>query len=374
MDIFDYVRWRGDLTFYNAPPTSIDALILSQLSYLNFNGIVKSKFSSRITLSQAATIFEKDDFENRKKLGVLINPKTVDLLFACAKTKRYANLTLCGFVDTLSPKEEEQFSALTFINSGKKYPFAFCSFRGTDDSIIGWKEDFNLAYKESVKAQKDAHSYLTSAVKALRRYPVYCGGHSKGGNLAVYAGAKLAERLQKRLRGVFNFDGPGFLREVIREKDFYLVFEKTNSYFPQESIVGMLFEHDAKYYTVKSRGKHLQQHDPFNWETDAQEFVLCKDVEKTSIFFNTVFNDWYLRMPEEKRKEVVEVVFTTILSTNAKTYSELAENWGKTGLKILKSFSKFDREIRESAFDTAIQFLKLAGQALPDFLRKSNYV
>ncbi|WP_149553922.1 Mbeg1-like protein [Treponema pectinovorum] len=373
MDIFDYIRWRGDLTFFQAPPTSVDALILCQLSYLNFTGIVEDNFSSKITLNEAAAIFVRDNFKDRKELGLLINPKTVELLFACAKSKRFANLKLCGFSNTLNQTEEEQFSAITFISKEKKSCFAFCAFRGTDDTIIGWKEDFNLAYKESVKAQIDAHLYLENAIKSLHKIQIYCGGHSKGGNLAIYAGAKLCKKAKKRLKRIYNFDGPGFLREVLNQRDFFLALGKTKSYFPRESIVGMLFEHDPRYFIVESRGKNIQQHDPFTWETEAKDFLLAQELEKSSVFFNTVFNDWYFKMTEEKRKEFVEVVFAAISSTQAKTNSELAENWGKTGLKILKSFSKFDREMRDSALDTAIQFLKLAGHALPDFLRKKEY-
>jgi hypothetical protein len=370
MTLFDYLKWRGDLTFEASQFNSVDALILCQLSYLNFNSIVQPDFKVRTALNTAAAVFAGDGFEQRRNLGLLINPLTVELLFEAAKTKRFANLELSAFRDSYDKTEEEQFSAVTFLNRVKDNSFAFCAFRGTDDTIIGWKEDCNLAFKECVKAQKDALCYLEEACSAFKKASVICGGHSKGGNLAVFAGAKLPLKYQKKLDLVYNFDGPGFLKETLESEDFKRIENKLNSYFPQESVVGMLFEHFPEFKVIKSTEKNMMQHDPLSWQTEALDFELCPELSKLSIFFNGVFNEWFVRLTKVQREELVEVIFGALESTKARTNSELAENWGRSGLQVLKGMLSLDKELRESALESAREFVKLAGRNLPELLKK----
>lgn len=369
MDLFDYVKWRGDIPFNVSPLNAVDSLILCQLSYLDFGGIVSKEFNSKILLSDSAEKFASDRFEERKELGVLINPRTVELLFVCAQSKRFGSLFLTGFRDTYSKKEEEQFSALTFLCIQKNADFAFEAFRGTDDTIIGWKEDFNLAFMSEVKAQKDSLLYLEESIKNLKRFDHFCGGHSKGGNLAIFAGAKLSEKYQKQLKKIFNFDGPGFLKSTLQQPNFQSALKKTESYFPQESIVGMFFEHDSAFKVLKSSAKNIMQHDPIFWQTEPEDFELCENLSESSLFLNKVFNEWFVELTVSKREQFVEVLFGALESTQADTNSELAENWGRNGVQIVKSLSKLDKDIRDSALDSAIKFLKLAGQHLPEYLK-----
>lgn len=371
MDLFDYVAWRGDLDFSQMPLNCVDSLILCQLSYLNFRGIIKPSFEEGIILNEAASMFASSGFDKRSNLGLLINPKTVDLLFECAKSRRFGSLVLCGFRDSYSQKEDEQFSALTFFLQDKK-GFAFVAFRGTDDTLVGWKEDFNLAFKSEVKAQEDALSYLDEAASAkiLKKRELICGGHSKGGNLAIFAGAKLSPEKQERLAQIYNFDGPGFLKQVLEQSDFVSALDKTSSFFPEESIVGMLFEHDSRFDVVKSSAKSVNQHDPLSWQTRPTGFELCEKLSAASVFLNEVFNEWFAGLPVHQREQFVETLFGAIESTGAKTNSELAENWGKSGAQIIKSFYKLDKGIRDSAVSTALQFVKLAGGRIPDYLKK----
>ncbi|WP_178842609.1 Mbeg1-like protein [uncultured Treponema sp.] len=383
MDIFDYIFWRGDLDFEEGGAcfNSVDALILCQLSYLDFGGIVSSDFKFKITLNEAAALFFTDNFEERKKLGVLINPKTVELLSACAKSRRFGKLLLCGYRNSYSKNDEEQFSALTFVNRRKENPFAFAAFRGTDDTIVGWKEDFNLAFKSEVKAQKDALSYLKEIIKGSSRLfksprlgkkiCFFCGGHSKGGNLAVFAAANLEEKLYRRLKKVWNFDGPGFLKETLAQENFQRALKKTETYFPQESIVGMFFEHTADFKVLKSKSKNIMQHDPLLWQTAPLDFELCEKLDESSIFLNGVFNDWFVGLSVEQREQIVEVIFGVLESTKVDTNSELAENWGKNGLLIVKALSKLDKNLRSSVLESIAKFLKLAGQRLPEYLKAS---
>lgn len=368
MKLFDYIEWRGDLTFSQCKMTAVDALIFCQLSYLNFGGIVASDFDSKKSLQQAALEFKSDDFEHRSDLGLMINPLTVELLFKCADSVRFKNVKLCGFRDKCSQINEEQFAALSFYaDEGMDSSFVFAAFRGTDDTIVGWKEDFNLAFLEHLPAQTDALSYLNQVSMKFTDCAVICGGHSKGGNLSLYAGANLKN--QEQLKAVYNFDGPGFLKETLETPEYSKVLKKTYSYFPQGSIVGMLFEHDSKYFVVKSDGILVMQHDPFTWFVKALDFELCNELDNSSIYFNRTFNEWYVNMQPEKREEFVETLFDALEATKAVTNSELADNWIKNGPVIIGAFAKMDREIRLSAMATAQQFVKLAAKNIPELIK-----
>lgn len=361
-DFFEYLKWRGDLTFEQSPLNPVDAVIFCDIAYLNFRGILKDDFNSPLTLLECATRFLSEDFENRKELGLLINPKTVDLFFECAKTERFKNVMMTGFADKYNVTQEEQFSAVTFSveNLSKRSNFFYVAFRGTDDTIVGWKEDFNLAFKENIPAQRDARLYLDKAVRHFKKTPFYVGGHSKGGNLAIFAAANLQKNLQKNLVSVFNFDGPGFSEETLKKENFAALSSKTENFFPKGSIVGMLFEHYDRYSVIESDGFLVMQHDPFTWKISGANFELADGLEKSSAFFNSTFNQWFVGLSEERREEFVETIFDVLDSTKAETNSELAENWFKNSGKIIKAFANLDKEIRSSAVDTATQFIKLA--------------
>ena len=368
-DFFDYLTWRGDLTFEESSLTDVDALIFCQLAYLNFKGIISENFDKRISLNEVASIFARDLENGRGNLGLVINKKTIDLLFECAKTKRFCNIDLCGYVDSYSQALEEQFSALTFVENKNT---AFVAFRGTDDTIVGWKEDFNLAFKTIVPAQADSLLYLMEAKQRVKCKSFYSGGHSKGGNLAIFSAAHLPKSLKKKISAVYNFDGPGFLRCELCKGEFKEILSRTRSFFPNGSIIGMLFEHDSHYTTVLSNGTFIMQHDPFTWEILGPNFTECEELDKASLFFNLTFNEWFISLEESKRAEFVETLFSVLEATNAQTNSELAENWIKSAGAILKALAGLDKDIRKSAIETFGSFFKLAKDGIPSLIRNSD--
>ncbi|MDD7581133.1 MAG: DUF2974 domain-containing protein, partial [Treponema sp.] len=214
-NLIDYVAWRGDIDFDYDPLNEIDSMIFCQLSYLDFGGLVPE--DGRISLENCSKLFfESSDFEKRKNLGALINPLTVDLFRACASSRRFSSLSLSNFRNIMNEKTEEQFSAISF-SFGCKWTYA--AFRGTDDTLVGWKEDFNLAFMDSLPSQKDAALYLDETAESSN--PVlYVGGHSKGGNLAVYAASKCSRKNQDKISLVFSNDGPGFQKNFFEESGF----------------------------------------------------------------------------------------------------------------------------------------------------------
>lgn len=366
LNILDYIENRSDLSFEQSPFNTVDALIFCQLSYLHLDSIVPSTFDGSVTLSAASEMFiNASDYETRKDLGSLINPLTEALLLKCAGSNRFGNVKMCAFIDKWSRESEEQFSAVTFLFDEKqgfsKAGKAFAAFRGTDSTLIGWKEDFNLAFMQGVPAQKDAQAYLKEAMeaKSLRKRDFYSGGHSKGGNLALFAAASQDEKLKKRLVNVFNFDGPGFSEKDLLSSSFLSVMPKIISVYPQMSLIGMLFHHYEGFIVAESSEKLIMQHDPFSWRIKGCRFVELPSLENGSeIFFNS-FNKWFEGLNRQQRENFVETVFSLLKATKAKTVTDLSRTPVRNAEIILKSAVKLDPSIRDEALKIIFEFLKV---------------
>ena len=361
-NIIDYIEWRGDLSFSAVPFNDIDALILCQISYLDFSGIVSERFKEYITLDDAASLFRSaKDFSKRRKVGAMINSQTVELLFAAASSKRFGNVKACGYTARFDLQKEEQFSATTFLTGDKH---AFVAFRGTDDTIIGWKEDFNMGVLETVPAQTDALGYLTGAMKSIRgRFRV--GGHSKGGNLAIYAGANIAGKFKKRIACVYNNDGPGFREETVASPEFRELVPKIRSFYPQFSIVGMLFSHADSYAVVESEQDGIMQHDPFSWHLTKDGFVSLPGFDAASEWFHDTFNAWFRALSEAERSRFVGTLFKVLQATDARTNSELEKNWWQNSAKIVGAFAKLDGPSRDNIIKTVQLLFQIGHHNLP---------
>jgi len=266
-NLFDYIFWRGDLDFSLVPFNAVDALLFAQISYMNFDGLIPENFDNSITIKELLKLFKKTpDLSARKNLGMVINPETNDLFEKLAVSKRFQNVKLTGWKNKYSEKTEEQFLAFTALIED----FALIIFRGTDDTLIGWKEDFNLAFEEEVAAQKDALKYIDDFSLINDKLQIKICGHSKGGNLAIYAGAKAQN--DNQISNIYNFDGPGFSKAVLESQDFQKIRNKTKSVYPECSIIGMLFEHFPEYTIVKSTEKLIMQHDAISWQITQNDF------------------------------------------------------------------------------------------------------
>lgn len=348
-NIIDYIAWRGDLPFSVVPFNDIDSLILCQISYLDFGAIVSESFNECITLKDAAESFRNaKDFSSRRKVGAMINSLTADLLFAAASSKRFGNVKACGYKTRFDPRQEEQFSAVTFLTGDKH---AFAAFRGTDDTIIGWKEDFNMGVLETVPSQTDALCYLTEAMKSIRGL-FRTGGHSKGGNLAIYAAANIDRKFKNRIACVYNNDGPGFREETVASAQFLALAPKIRSFYPQLSIVGMLFSHAASYTVVESEQSGIMQHDPFSWHLTKDGFVSLSGFDPASEWFHDTFNAWFLELADAERSRFVTTLFKVLEATDATTNSELEKNWWQNSAKIVAAFAKLDGASRDNVIKT----------------------
>ncbi len=365
-DILDYLKWRGDLSIKNDPVNEIDAIILCQLSYIDFTGFVSESFSKYNTIEEVAEKFKNaPDFEDKKNVGALLNPKIIQLLFDAGASKRFAQVKMCGFISKLDMLKEEQFAAVTFQTDDNHF---FIAFRGTDDTLIGWKEDFNLGVLETVPAQQDAVKYLNFAAHKLWG-KIRIGGHSKGGNLSVFAAANCLRKYKRRISEIYNFDGPGFNEEKLKKENYISLVPFLYSFYPQFSIVGMLFSHFDSYQVIESDESGIMQHDPFSWHVMGTDFVTLKGFESGSVFWDTTLNTWFVSLTNEQRGQFVETVFDILKATDATTNTEIGSNWFASTSKMLKALASLDSDTRRGVLKMIQLLFKIGQKNLPQTLR-----
>lgn len=300
-DLFEYLKWRGDIPFSQVPPTPVDALIFSELAYINYDGIVASDLTHPVFLCDAAAAFlAKPEAERVTRLRL-----DEKLLSAAAGSKRFRHAGLAFYRDLFIPEEETQFAAVAFlIDDGS----AFLAFRGTDYSLVGWKEDFNMSFQDSIPAQREALRYTLEFAAA---WPVIMrlGGHSKGGNIAVYAAAKAPSEIQQRILAVYNNDGPGFTESLMGDPGYVAMVPRIHTYIPQSSIIGMLLEHEEPYIVVKSSLVSILQHEIYSWEIQGGGFVPAEEITDHSRFIDGTIKRWIADMSREERSRLVDTVF-----------------------------------------------------------------
>ena len=329
-NIFDYLQWRGDLTFSQDPPNEVDALIFSGLSYIRFGAQIQEHPEKPVTLQEASEIFfTQENYETCCRIQ-----KDIDLLVAAAGTRRFGDCHLCMYRDLLIPEQETQFAAMTFLLDDGSM---FLSFRGTDNSLVGWKEDFNMTFQQTIPAQRLALQYVREV--ALEHYrPMRLGGHSKGGNLAVFAAARSSPMIQQRILGIYNNDGPGFTKYLMGDPGYVAMVPRIKTYVPQSSIIGMLLEHEEPYTVIRSKSIGLLQHDLYTWDVLGKAYIPVEEITESSQFVDTTIKTWFAEMTNQEREQLVDVMFALLGSGGADNIYDLIHPRNiKTYIKTLSS-------------------------------------
>ena len=354
-NLCDYVNWRGDIPFNMRPFNAIDALLLCQLSYLNLTDIVPNRFTDSITLKEAARNYTKDTSRGvPEEFGVFINPLSADLLIRAAETERFGFILLKGFVNETDHTADKQFSAITAVLP------AGCTcvvYRGTDDTIVGWKEDCLLCLPEPIPSHTAAVRYLAAAAEASEG-SLFVAGHSKGGNLALYAAGMADVLIQERINRIFCFDAPGFAFDAEQISSFRAIIPKTVSFMPQSSIVGVLLCYLPSYTVIKSDETNaFWQHDAFSWQIQRDDFIQHEGGRsKESYFAEQTLQTWLSNMDDKGRREFIDTLFQVISGTGAKTLSELTANGLAHSLHMLKELHNVNHERRKELFTVIKSF------------------
>lgn len=338
-----YLRDQGQLNFTQSPLNEVDIALLTMLAYLDWDGIVPSgNPAATIGLIEAAEIyFVKISKLKNRNVYTFSTPNIEKALKQVIKCKRYENVEMCMFEQDTDFNVGRQFAAITFIV--KDYAAEnLIAFRGTDSTLIGWKEDFELAYMKSIPAQHYASKYLNFVLSKLPgRFIV--SGHSKGGNLAVYASAKTGMLLRKKVTNVYNFDGPGFEFSFNDRKIFKCCEDKVINYIPQESIIGMILEPIGKRKIVQSAGRGFYQHDATLWKIDKTSFLYGEltDISKITDY---ILSEWIGDMSISEREEFVTSLFDLLGAKDGEAFTNAPIYNIKLIIKIMKKYSKYDAE------------------------------
>lgn len=300
-----------------------------------------------------------------------LDPKNIKLnLFALAASPRFRTMCAHDYLSLFDAEQETQFAAMTFT---AKKQFVYVGFRGTDTSLAGWKENFNMAFADAVPAQHQAERYL-EAIAAKTIGPLYVGGHSKGGNLAEYAALKASPETQARIERVFIHDGPGFKEGTFSDKDYEPLQGRIHKTIPTESFVGILLESQAPVHVVKSRAKGLDQHSVFSWEVDdaLDDFAYAGEMPESTKLMAESLRAWLARFDDREREAVVESVFRAIEASGADDAGDLLSGGSKSIAILVDALKKAEVSDRDTLIDAGKTFIGAAVDRAAAHLRSER--
>lgn len=333
-----YLEEFGDVSFEQRPMNEVDSLILCQLVYLKFDGMVPGIRENKpsVTLeelalsSDAEKLFADERFEKDNRR----------LVEGMLKGRRFRHLKLNCYVNVIEKERETQFAAITFLlEDGTIY----IAFRGTDETIVGWKEDFNMAFLSQVPGQAFSVKYLNMVTA---RFPndFYVGGHSKGGNLAVYSAMNCVPYVQSRILKVYSMDGPGFHPRTLQNCNYEAIADRVIKLMPHSSVIGMIFEWDTEYRVVEARHFGLAQHNPYNWKVKDGEFVTAEDIYERARQKSSIFNEWIMGLDEEHIRLFVDTLYQVISASEAEDLITITADWKRSMLGMVSAVKELDAE------------------------------
>ncbi|MBE6155030.1 MAG: DUF2974 domain-containing protein [Firmicutes bacterium] len=328
MNIIDYIEKNKNKDFNEFKFTEVDNLIFTLIPYLDLTNIVPAFKNKKSTLSEVAKSIQSKAYK-----GFFIS-NIYKMIQTMKDTKRYGNTLLYNYMNVVN--DEMQFAAITMkLNDNSIY----IVYAGTDTSIIGWEEDFKMAYMYPGKSQKYATIYLNKAINLFDKN-IRVGGHSKGGNLAICAAMNTNFFNKRKIIHIYNNDGPGFLKEQVLSKAYKSIENKINMYIPEQSIIGLILYHTDNYNVVKSKNFSLLQHDSFNWLCDNDSFVKSK-LSKRSKRIEAKLTEKIEQMQIEDRINLVNNLFKIFKDNNIKNIKEISVN---NLFQIIKNITSLDKE------------------------------
>lgn len=356
---FDYLQMRGDLTLKASPFNEIDAAILARMVYEPFEGIVSDDLNDKMTLSEVMReILNIPDLEER----VLDKQKDPVFIGMLMESPRFRDMTLKGFVHTIDEERQTQFAALVIdLNDELEY---YVAFRGTDNTLIGWKEDFNMGYEFPVPAQHMAKDYLENVIRKFKDGTFIVGGHSKGGNLSIYSSAFIDPMCQKAIDSIYNFDGPGFTEKLIHSPEYLEIKGRIRSFVPQFSVVGMILEHEESYKAVRSDANMIMQHEMFSWEIYRDRFVCNEDVDPASKYIDKTLEEWLNGVDKEEREQFVDALYQILTGGELKTLNDINRNKFEAFAKAVKSYGGLNENTKKGLNNTIMKLFESAGNVL----------
>lgn len=347
MNITEYTEKYSGVTLDKMPLNCVDSLVLSQLSYLKFEGIPELYAKKDgISLKEIA----KSKYVKNLYLDERYASDNTALFNAVASSKRFGNILMKDFVNIIDDDWQIQFSAMTFVFDNNT---TYIAFRGTDDNLVGWQENLGMIYNTPIPAQKEAVKYLRNVSKKIKG-DFYIGGHSKGGNLAVYSSMNVNKAIQSRIICIFSHDGPGFIPKVIENSNFENIKHKINKTVPKSSIVGMLMTTVENYEVVVCNKIGMSQHYPFNWVIEENDFKHADKIDKSYYLKDKAVNLWALNLTPSQVEYLSTEIFGIFDKAGITNLNDIQSNL--TGLlssirNLISTMNEIDEETKKKMDD-----------------------
>lgn len=346
-NINNYLEWRGDVPLNTELPLNeIDSMILARFSYLIFDKIKMEDKETIKTISEKMKNFKNEEF--------LYNGDK-ELITNLGLSRRFRDMLVTDLIENNEKENEKQFRGITIHTSKDDL---YISYIGTDATIYGWKEDFNMAFMENVPCQIEGKKYLEKIANKYPNKKIRIGGHSKGGNVAIYAAIKVDKEIQDRIIKVYNYDGPGFHKQFIDNHNQNAIINKINTYFPQGSIIGRIMNHEEKCLVALSVERGIYQHDIYSWQVMGTDLVYSAQLTNTSEVMNKTVTNWLENTTNEQRKIFFDTVFELFYSTEATTFGEMSKHLSKNLPIIYKRYGEISVEDKKVAMDMTKLFAK----------------
>ncbi len=347
MNIVRYVR-QTKATFDELPFNEVDSLILCELSYLQFDRSVcgrpaktMGQLCQNIDALVADTLLPKDN---------------VKLLKEVATSPRFAPVKVGYFRQCNSARREIRFAAMTFELTENLH---YIAYRGTDITLLGWKEDFNMALLKTIPSQRLALNYLQKFAPLLQGR-LLMGGHSKGGNLVVYAAVYAPDELRNRIDGVYDHDGPGFKQDIFGDPRYLQLQPRIHKTVPHDSIIGMLLNTMQQYEVVESDSISVMQHNPFSWViTEQNAFKKLPQTARTSQATELALTSWIASLDRPTTKKLVDALFTVVYGSGATTVPQLTDHVLVHLHKMKQAFHTLDEDSRNLLLGNGKELIKL---------------
>lgn len=346
-NIVDYLKWRGDLKFDDKHPfNEIDSMILARFSYLIFHRI---ELHPNITIKEIAEQMKKFHDKDFNYLG------DRDLIVNMGESDRFKDMVVSNYVHKADLETEKQFCAIVIHISDEEM---YVSFEGTDKTINGWKEDFNLAFQKNIPAQIEGVNYLTNIANEYPHKKIRAGGHSKGGNVAIYSALFAPSDVQSKIIKVDNFDGPGLDESLYKENKNKAILARMTTYMPQDSIIGRLLEHDEQKIIVESIEKRIYQHDIYSWQVLRDKPIVVDDVTESSNRMNRAVQEWLIGTTPQQRKIFIDSICEVLYENEVTSTIDLQSTLFKKAPQLIKAYKEISDDDKKAIMENVKQFVK----------------
>ena len=344
-NLITYVQQYEAQTFEDKSLTDIDVLVLTEIAYLPFDEIVPKSFdvTEAISLNQLGKEFEKIKEKEHENNPFMITSERIELLEVVSKSQRYKDIKVFGFMNDIDDELTKQFAAVCYQWEEES---RWIIFRGTDESLTGWKEDFMMTYSDLIPAQTDAIEYLRKQAE-LFSGSLNISGHSKGGNLSLYASAMQEETVQDRIKQIYCWDAPGVHRSILGTEGYQRVVSKAKRYIPQDSIVGLMLESQVPYHIIESQGSGISQHSALMWNIEENHFVELTELTKNSQLTDQTFKQWTEVVSDEDLKLFFDTFFELIFEMGVETVNDVYYNFRMYMQKFFEKAYQMNPEKRE---------------------------